>query len=73
MASKLIYSATGTNHLEVEQLVEKGRWKGERETLLYKKYQVLLNFSRSSRSEVFLKKGVLKICSKFTGEHPSVI
>ena len=25
---------------------------------------------RSSRSEVFLGKGVLKICSKFTGEHP---
>ena len=26
--------------------------------------------SRSSRSEVFLGKGVLKICNKFTGEHP---
>ena len=26
---------------------------------------------RSSRSEVFLGKGVLKICSKFTGEHSS--
>ena len=25
---------------------------------------------RSSRSEVFLRKGVQKICSKFTGEHP---
>ena len=25
---------------------------------------------RSSRPEVFLAKGVLKICSKFTGEHP---
>ena len=25
---------------------------------------------RSSHSEVFLKKDVLKICSKFTGEHP---
>ena len=24
----------------------------------------------SSRPEVFLGKGVLKICSKFTGEHP---
>ena len=24
---------------------------------------------RSSRSELFLRKGVLKICSKFTGEH----
>ena len=25
---------------------------------------------RSSRPEVFLRKGVLKICSQFTGEHP---
>ena len=24
----------------------------------------------SSRPEVFLRKGVLKICNKFTGEHP---
>ena len=28
---------------------------------------------RSSRPEVFLRKGVLKICSKFTGEHPCQI
>ena len=33
-------------------------------------YQLLLTVSRSSPSEVFLGKGVLKICSKFTGEHP---
>ena len=26
--------------------------------------------SRSSHPEVFLRKGVLKLCSKFTGEHP---
>ena len=29
-----------------------------------------LQNNRSSRSEVFLVKGVLKICSKFTGEYP---
>ena len=28
------------------------------------------NKHRSSRLEVFLIKGILKICSKFTGEHP---
>ena len=28
------------------------------------------NTVRSSHPEVFLRKGVLKICSKFTGEHP---
>ena len=29
----------------------------------------LRRFNRSSRSEVFLRKDVLNICSKFTGEH----
>ena len=33
--------------------------------------QTVHNF-RSSRPEVFLRKGVLKICSKFTGEHPCI-
>ena len=31
-------------------------------------FKVLL--CRSSRPQVFLRKGALKICSKFTGEHP---
>ena len=30
----------------------------------------LFTIFRSSRSEVFLERGVLIICSKFTGEHP---
>ena len=30
----------------------------------------MLTWSRSSHPEVFLRKGVLKVCSKFTGEHP---
>ena len=30
----------------------------------------LVDIDRSSRPQVFLRKGVLKICSKFTGEHP---
>ena len=29
----------------------------------------LSNYIRSSHSEIFLGKGVLKICSKFTGKH----
>ena len=28
---------------------------------------------RSSHPEVFLRKGVLKICSKFTGNYPCVL
>ena len=32
----------------------------------------MLLFSRSSRPEVFLGEGVLKLCSKFTGEHPNL-
>ena len=31
---------------------------------------MLDNFQRSSHPEVFLEKSILKICSKFTGEHP---
>ena len=30
----------------------------------------IIRKARGSRPEVFLRKGVLKICSKFTGEHP---
>ena len=30
----------------------------------------LVNFKNNPSIEVFLKKGILKICSKFTGEHP---
>ena len=33
------------------------------------KYNTLDTKSRSSNTEVFLGKGILKICSKFTGEH----
>ena len=40
--------------------------------VLCNNHWLLLQISsfRSSPSEVFLGKGVLKICSKFTGEHP---
>ena len=41
-------------------------------TFLMKPLPVVKNI-RSSRPEVFLGKGVLKICSKFTGEHPCQI
>ena len=30
----------------------------------------VLSIPRSSHPKVFLRNGVLKICSKFTGEHP---
>ena len=33
-------------------------------------YQKISKICRSSHPQVFLGKGVLKICSKFTGEHP---
>ena len=38
--------------------------------LLCNLWLLLSFFSGSSRPEVFLGRGVLKICSKFTGEHP---
>ena len=31
---------------------------------------IIVNSLRNSHPEVFLRKGVLKICSKFTEEHP---
>ena len=31
---------------------------------------IIVNSLRKSHPDVFLRKGVLKICSKFTGEHP---
>ena len=37
---------------------------------LSKKKNACINIFRSSRPEMFLRKGVLKIRSKFTGEHP---
>ena len=42
--------------------------------MVYHRKNRFLNYSnsmaRSSRPDVFLRKGVPKICSKFTGEHP---
>ena len=32
--------------------------------------EIILILTRSSHPEVFLGKGVLKICTKYTGEHP---
>ena len=43
----------------------------KREFQKTKKYSFFyLEVDRSSPSEVFLREGVKKICSKFTGEHP---
>ena len=47
-------------------------------SLLFEIFQISLviknhsisTFSRSSRTEVFLAKGVVNICTRFTGEHP---
>ena len=36
----------------------------------HKLFDAIISCCRSSHPEVFLGKGVLKICSKFTGEHP---
>ena len=44
----------------------KGRQKSDLLVLLFYKYII----HRNSHLEVFLRKGVLKICSKFTGEYP---
>ena len=38
--------------------------------ILFKSYNRYYKKTRTSHPEVFLGKGVLKICSKFLGEHP---
>ena len=39
-------------------------------TAMAQQMHFLNSIERSSRSEVFLRKGVLKMCCKFTGEYP---
>ena len=42
----------------------------DKETSLWTRNLETINSNRSSHLDVFLGKGVLKICSKCTGEHP---
>ena len=42
----------------------------DKETSLWTRNLEIINSNRGSHLDVFLGKGVLKICSKFTGEHP---
>ena len=50
---------------------EKAEWdKNELSLLFVKIVSPQFTINRSSRPEVFLRKGVLKICSMFIGEHP---
>ena len=45
-------------------------WKGLQTPIWKLFWKLTLKLDRSSHPEVFLGKSVLKICSKFTGEHP---
>ena len=56
--------------LEFKSLKEQMRLITHFEIILSKKLSKKLSCQRSSRPEVFLRKGVLKICSKLTGENP---
>ena len=46
------------------------REKFSKKDILTKYVSILICWCRSSHPGMFLGKGVLKICSKFTGEHP---
>ena len=48
-------------------------WPWKKVCLIFDLIEYKITFSRSKLLEVFLGKGVLKKCSKFTGEHPSQI
>ena len=41
-----------------------------KKTAVFSRLKYYSKHTRSSHPEVFLEKGVLKICIKFTGEHP---
>ena len=58
-----------TMHFMLEDTVSVGYDEFGSGILVYVQEGIPSKF-RSSLSEVFLGKGVLKICSKFTGEHP---
>ena len=58
--------ASDINHESFDQIIfEKALF-----SLSIVQWLLILRGLRSSPPEVFLRKGVLKICSKFTGEHP---
>ena len=63
---------THTKHLYVTDLLfwTFTRPRNSSKTFTKQKTNVFLTFSRSIHPELFSRKGVLKICSKFTGEHP---
>ena len=50
--------------------ITRKRFKMKYLSLVLHKPHLIWIWSRSSHPEVFLEKGVLKICSKFTGKHP---
>ena len=58
----LMSTVTKTKFKKSNQSKQKARWNCDLIRILF--------IEKSSSPEVFLGKGVLKICSKFTGEHP---
>ena len=46
------------------------KYMADQNNIRNSRLQMFSKWDRSSRSEVFLVKGVLKTCSKYTGEHP---
>ena len=56
-------------HLKFFWYSSSGGMYAERRFLFQNWFNTVSKY-RSSHSEVFFKKGVLKICSKFTGQHP---
>ena len=51
-------------------LTDDFHYKVDQNRVILATFHSLLDHGRSSRPEAFLGKGVLKICRKFTGEHP---
>ena len=69
MLSNILIQKVEVTHRVMKNLLLTS-WNFYISCLFYRDLCVILLNYRSSRPEVFLRKGVLKICSKFTGEHP---
>ena len=68
VSQKIFYSKLKLSKI----IITRDKMQLSKETVFFLKNWTCLNkaIGRSSRSDVFSRKSVLKICSKFTGENP---
>ena len=68
--SQIFKTYCNFSHTFHSPYVETEKFANDIDNIIFFSENITFSHSRSSHSEMFLGKGVLKICSKFTGEHP---